>query len=41
MTQVIDRWYNGHVDADSGDHEWYLENKTCTCCGVDFGGADY
>jgi hypothetical protein len=40
MTQVIDRWYQGHVDADDGDHEWYLENKTCSCCNVYFGYGD-
>jgi hypothetical protein len=38
MTQVIDRWYYGHIDADIGDHRLYLEDSICICCGVDLGG---
>ena len=33
---MTDNWYAGHVDADSGDHEMYLEDGVCGCCGVDF-----
>jgi hypothetical protein len=34
--ETIAGWYAGHVDADTGDHAWYLENGVCGCCGVTF-----
>ena len=40
MTQVIDRWYQGHVDADDGDHKLYLENDMCVCCSVYLGDCE-